>query len=111
MVKTADVLDISSARLALVRIGPCEWAIDDLSRAPAHPHRRVAHVRDDDTEVVVDWGTDVPLPERYLTAEAALEDLQRWLERRGRDTRPIPIAHFPPPIVHRTAPVSKDRFN
>ena len=89
-----------SAGAALLRTGPGDWVIEDLSFARSDPRRRLANLRDDDTNVVVSWRRDVPLTARYLTAEAALEDVTRWLERPRRDTRPVPIAHFPPPRVH-----------
>lgn len=87
---------IEATVLALVRTGPCDWAIEDLALGREDSRRRLATVRDDDTDVVVVWRSDVPLAGRYWSAEAALEDVERWLNHPPRDTRPIPIPHFPP---------------
>lgn len=82
--------------VALVRTGPCDWVIEDSTYAAADPRRRLARVHEQDTDVTVAWRHDIPLATRYLSAEAALEDVKRWLEHPPRGTRPIPIAHFPP---------------
>jgi len=82
--------------VALVRTGPDAWVIEDANYAAADARRQLARVREEDTDVVVEWRHDVPLAARYVSAEAALEDVKWWLEHPPRGTRPIPIPHFPP---------------
>ncbi|GAA1973371.1 hypothetical protein [Microbacterium pumilum] len=83
-------------RWELQRIGPCDWVIHDLRHPPPDARDLLASVSDDGDEVVVTWHRDVPLATRYVTAEAARDDVVRWMSRQPGGTRPIPIAHFPP---------------
>jgi hypothetical protein len=86
-------------RLELVRTGPCEWMIVEAGNADGVT-RSIADVLDDEDDVVVSWQGEVPLPTRYRTAEEALDDIMRWLDRTHGGTRPIPIPHFPPVALH-----------
>ncbi len=86
-------------RPSLQRTGPCDWRIVDLDDRFAQAPAELASIHDDGDDVVVSWHREIPLATRYVTAEAALDDVIRWLAQRHGGVRPVAIAHFPPPAA------------
>ena len=83
--------------LELVRIDAVHWLIHDYGFAPSDASHLVACVEECEDAFDVVWvRAGIPLPTRYLTAQDILEDFARWQQRARRDTRPLPIASFPP---------------
>jgi len=84
-------------RFTLLLEGDGEWVIQDESVPPGDPAHLVARIREDsEADVRVEWMLPIPLPEHYLTAEFAADDLRMWNQRRQGWSRPIPIPHIPP---------------
>ena len=88
------------AELELVRIDAAHWLIHDHGFAPHDASHLVACVEESDDFFDVAWvRPGIPLPTRYLTAADILDDFARWRQNARRDSRPIPIASFPPRSV------------
>lgn len=89
-----------SGRFLLIRLGQRNWVIQ--RHASARVGEVVAHIQatfDRDLEVVdVAWEFPCALPVRYATAEEVLADIELGANR-PHATKPIPIAHFPPPTT------------
>ena len=88
-------------RFALIQVNAEAWAIHDL-HYPDGDHRRVVCriYEDTPTDVEVHWLRDLPLAPRYPSVDDVLASVQLFQDA-SRATRPIPIAHRPPPMIRR----------
>ena len=88
-------------RFVLTPVSAEAWAIHDL-QYPDDDHRRIVCriYADTPTDVEVLWLRDLPLAPRYPSVDDVLESVRRFQDA-SRATRPIPIAHRPPPSRRR----------
>lgn len=81
----------------LTSVDETHWTIRDRAHGPRDPENLVASLRhDDDDEIEVLWTRPTPLPVRYASPQAVLEDLIRWSRRPNGGRRPVPIPAFRP---------------
>ena len=73
------------------------WIIRDRVHGPRDPEHHVAALHQgEDDEIEVLWTRPTPLPVRYSSPQAVLEDLIRWSRRPFGGRRPVPIPAFRP---------------
>lgn len=81
---------------AITRVDDRNWVVQNHRFAPGDPRHVVGAIREDDDEFEVVWLQPMPLPARYISLDAVMDDLQICTRRQRGGTRPVPIPHMPP---------------
>jgi hypothetical protein len=86
------------SRFAVQQSTAGSWLIRDLRYPPDDTRHLVARVDEESPEeMVVTWYRDHPLPFRYVSIQAVMDDLACIESRTSRAARPQHIPHHPPP--------------